>query len=336
MGEKYLEGLCNELLLEILEYLDVYQLFMTFYGLNRRFNGLIQQCNYHVCFRHSKNEDKIWRLIASTINLSQVREMSYYYNHFIDRRFLISKCPNLRSLTLHRVNGFYVQVLLDDIPLVNQIKHIRIEYPRFLCSSNEVFLRDFSLKKYHRQLNSLVTGLFDLPINPYSVSDIPIIFPKLRRLSLDECYWRSSIIEFLQNNTPNLRSLHIRTEKYTPERFSLSKYVLKNIIELDINLNIHSIDIKYLGQMFPSLRRLNIEWNICRKCPFIDGFQWEKIIEKNWPLMRHLTFDFRYAKLNEQFLNTFYKNKYWLSKKIDPISWEPHLCSNYLLKIDFK
>ena len=48
---------------------------------------------------------------------------------------------------------------------------------------------------------------------------------------------RTPSIEFLQNNTPNLRSLHIRTENYTPEQFSLSKYVLKNItVEIIIKI----------------------------------------------------------------------------------------------------
>jgi hypothetical protein len=74
----YLEGLYNELLPEILEYLDVYQLFITFYGLNRCFTGLIQQCHLHICFNHSKQDAKIWDLIASNINLSKVREITYF------------------------------------------------------------------------------------------------------------------------------------------------------------------------------------------------------------------------------------------------------------------
>ncbi len=331
----YLEDFCNELLLEILEYLDVYQLFITFYGLNRRFTDLIKQSHLHLCFKYSKNEPKIWDLIASTINLSKVREISYYYNHFIDRRFLISKCFNLRSLKLHNMNGFFIQVILNDIPLINQIKNIHIEYPKFLSCSYDSSFRDFSLKQYHRQFTSLVTCSLDVPINPYQTSDIPIIFPNLRHISLDEHYWRTNILEFLQNNTPNLRSLYVRTETYTPYQPSLSKYVLKNITELDINLNIYSIDMGYLAKIFPCLRRLHIEWNICRNCPFIDGFQWQKVIEKNWPLIKHLSFDFRYAELNEQFLNTFYKNNYWISKHLDPAVWKIDSYSNHLLTICF-
>jgi len=136
-SKMYLEDLCNELLLEILEYLEVYQLFITFYGLNRRFTDLIQRCHLHLCFKHSKNDAKIWDLISSTINLSKVRKISYYYNHFIDRRFLISKCSNLRSLRLHNMNGFFIQVILNDIPLINQIKNIHIEYSKFLNFSND-------------------------------------------------------------------------------------------------------------------------------------------------------------------------------------------------------
>jgi len=72
----------------------------------------------------------------------------------------------------------------------------------------------------------------DVPINPYQTSDIPLIFPNLRHISLDEHYWRTNILEFLQNNTPNLQSLYIRTDTYTPYQPSLSKYVLKNITDI--------------------------------------------------------------------------------------------------------
>jgi hypothetical protein len=331
----HLEDLCNELLLEILEYLDVYQLFITFYGLNRRFTGLIQQCHLHICFNHSKQDAKIWDLIASNINLSNVREMTYYYNYFIDKRFLISKCFNLRSLTLHRMDGYFIQIIFNDIPIINQIKNIRLEYPKFICTYNEILFQNFSLKKYHRQLTSLVTCSLDLPINPDQISDITIIFSKLRRISLNEHHWRTNTIEFLQNNMPNLRSLYIRTNMYTPYQPSLSEYVLKNIIELDINLNIYSLHIEYLGNMFPNLRRLNIEWDIRQTLPFIDGFQWQKIIEKDWPKMQYLSFDFRYAKINEQFLETFYKNKYWMSKNLDPTIWKPESYANHVLQISF-
>jgi len=175
----------------------------------------------------------------------------------------------------------------------------------------------------------------DVPINPYPTSDIPIIFPNLRHIFLDEHYWRTNILEFLQNNTPNLQSLYIRTDTYTLYQPSLSKYILKNIIELDINLNIHSIDIEYLAKMFPCLERLHIQWNIYRKCPFIDGFQLQKVIEKQWPLIRHLSFDFRFTKLNEEFLDTFYKNKYWNSKTLDPAVWKIDSYSNRILTVCF-
>jgi len=159
-GNMYLEDLSNELLLDMLEYLDVYQLFITFYGLNRRFTDLIKHCHLHICFKYSKNDAKIWYLISSTINLSKVRKISYYYNHFIDRRFLISKCSNLRSLTLHNMNGFFIQVILNDVPLINRIRTIRIEYPKFLSCSNDSPSRDFSLKEYHCRFTSLVHWMY--------------------------------------------------------------------------------------------------------------------------------------------------------------------------------
>jgi hypothetical protein len=89
------------------------------------------------------------------------------------------------------MNGFFIQVILNDIPLINQIKNIHLEYPKFLCCSNDLYFGGFSFKEYHRQFTSLVTCLLDVPINPYPISDTPIIHPNLRHISLDEHYWRT-------------------------------------------------------------------------------------------------------------------------------------------------
>ncbi|CAF4077973.1 unnamed protein product [Rotaria sordida] len=79
----YLEPLSNELLLEIVEYLDVYELFTAFYGLNHRFNDLIRQCYLHVRFDPSRKSIETRNLITSTIDSSHVRELSYYYDIFM-------------------------------------------------------------------------------------------------------------------------------------------------------------------------------------------------------------------------------------------------------------
>lgn len=318
----HLEDLCNELLLEIFEYIDVYQLYVSFYGFNRRFTSLIQQCHLHICLKYEKNDSKIWDLIASTIDFSKVYEMSLYSNSYNDRRFYISKCPNLRILTLTKMNGFFVQVVLDDIPAINKIQNFRIEYPKSLCCPDQLSTKDFSLKKYHRQLASITSCLLELPINPYQNPDVPVIFSKLHRLSLDENYWKPNVIEFIQNNTPNLRILHIRTTNiYTSFQEGFRVYVLNHIIELNMNLHLYSLNLEYLGKMFPNIRRLHFEWDIFRKFPFIDGNQWQKVFERQWSLTHYLSFDFRHAQVDEKYMNTFYKNRYWLAKNIQPILW---------------
>ncbi|CAF0924264.1 unnamed protein product [Rotaria sordida] len=173
----YLEPLSNELLLEIVEYLDVYELFTAFYGLNHRFNDLIRQCYLHVRFDPSRKSIETRNLITSTIDSS----------HFL------------------------------------------------------IFL---------------------------------LFFFNLHRIAIEEFYWREDIIEFLQNNILNLQSLYIHTYSSILYQQSLSKYVLKNVFKLDMNINIHSINIKCLGHMFPSLQRLSIQWDTFRQYPSIDGFQW--------------------------------------------------------------
>ncbi|CAF1152068.1 unnamed protein product [Rotaria magnacalcarata] len=131
-----LEFLSNEVLFEILEYLDVYQLFATFYGLNRRCNDLIQQCH----LRHS------------TINPCRAQESSHYYSIFIDKRFSVSKFSNLLSVALYKMNGFLTQVIFDVLPMVNQIEDIHIEHSNLMYFSTEATYKGVLLGDYHLKL----------------------------------------------------------------------------------------------------------------------------------------------------------------------------------------
>ncbi|CAF2695031.1 unnamed protein product [Rotaria sp. Silwood2] len=237
----------------------------------------------------------------------------------MEERFSVSICFNLRSLTLYRVDGFFLQVIFKTIPKVNQIKDIRIENPYSLQSAMEVSYNGFLLQEYHLKLKSIVICSFYLTGNLYLVSNVPTIFFNLRRIALEGFYWRADILEFLKNNTPNLQSLYIRTYASTLYEPSLTKYVLKI----------------FLGQMFPSLQRLYIQWDTLQQCPLIDGFHSQNIIQNSWPLMQKLTLDLKCAKINEHFLNTFYQNKYWMSKKLIPTVWGPQYNSNPILRILF-
>ncbi|CAF1295223.1 unnamed protein product [Rotaria sordida] len=169
---------------------------------------------------------------------------------------------------------FFLQVILDTIPTINQIKDIRVEHPSLLLYSREVTYKGFLLKDYQHKFKSIVTCSIYLTRNLYLVSNIPTIFFNLHRIAIEEFYWREDIIEFLQNNIPNLQSLYIRTYSSILYQQSISKYVLKNVFKLDMNINIHSINVKCLGHMFPSLQRLSIQWDTFRQYPSIDGFQW--------------------------------------------------------------
>ncbi|CAF4302190.1 unnamed protein product [Rotaria sordida] len=73
-----------------------------------------------------------------------------------------------------------------------------------------------------------------------------------------------------------------------------------------MNINIHSINVKCLGHMFPSLQRLSIQWDTFQQYPSIDGFHWQDIIQQSWLLMQEFTLDLKCAKISEQFINTFY------------------------------
>ncbi|CAF0924281.1 unnamed protein product [Rotaria sordida] len=49
--------------------------------------------------------------------------------------------------------------------------------------------------------------------------------------------------------------------------------------------------------------------------------------------MQEFTLDFKRTQISKQFINTFYQNKYWISKQLIPTVWKPQYNSHPILKV---
>ena len=305
------ESLSNELLLDIFEYLDVYNLYQTFYGLNHRLNNLLRLANLHIQSNSLYNNQTVWDSLKIFFNSSQIRILSTYNDANIDKEFLSSYNKNLRSICLVGVNRDYMDNILEYFSIDNQLNSIYLQN-NWEYATNKNSIVDLVLIKHAERLTSLINLSLVPSYYIYQFSQVTVIFSKLRRLSITNCYLTTEFLQFLEKNTPNLRSL--KYSGYYSNENLISKNI-KHIDELDINGINDLSNLNMILSSFPCLRRLHIGWQYNRRYSIINGRQLQQIIEKYLSNLKQLTIDFDQS-IDEEILKTFYIGEFWLKKKV--------------------
>ncbi|CAF3384046.1 unnamed protein product [Rotaria sp. Silwood1] len=193
-----LESLSNELILDIFEYFDAYNLYEAFYGLNHRINSVLQSARLHILYDPSSENKTGWDTLISSVNPSQIRILSCYVDINIDNHFLSSAKENLRSIRLHNTSRQSMNKIFQHFAGDNQIKRLSItERSRFI-KRNDHSLFDLILVDNAYRFTSLVN--LSLSCNRYrSVSSVGSVqFLQLRHLSIINCCWSTNFLQFLQ------------------------------------------------------------------------------------------------------------------------------------------
>jgi hypothetical protein len=315
-----LESLTNELLLEIMEYLDGYNLILAFDGLNHRFNCLVRSCYLHVVFDESKRDSNIWKRLISFIGGSRIRSLSFNKSdQSIVKQFLPTIGQNLKSISLQNISKPSMQFILEHLPVGNQVKSLFIKNCWFQVNPEDRNIENFIFNEHGHRLTSLINC--SLLLMPYTSSFPPvtIILKHLRCLSLNDSRWTSNTIMFLLNNTPNLRKLRIRPYGNFSEALSPTKVYLNHIEKLEILLKNDTPHLPSLLVLFSGLRFLRIVYYELNSYPTLDGQAWDKVIEEYLPCLQRMTLDFfdeEDNRIDEEFLNTFRKGKFWSNRQI--------------------
>ena len=305
-----LESFSNELLLDIFEYLDAYELCQAFYGLNDRINTLLQMAQLHILHHASKKDETIWNTLVSFVNPSQIRRISSYDGTEIDQRILSVVNENLRAICLHAMTVKDTEEIFQQIPTNNRIQCVSINNEGMYNDQASGSIFDLLLVDQAHRFVSLVQ--LSISSNWVNFPAVSSTFPQLRRLSTENTYYCTNMVEFLQNKTPNLRSVKLNTI-FHPVLPSSS--IFNHLQELHMNVRDDPISLKDILSRSPSLRRLCLHCQCRGRNPVIDGTQCQKLIEQYLPHLKQLTIHFNPAA-DEDFLETFYKNEYWLTKKI--------------------
>ncbi|CAF3574110.1 unnamed protein product [Rotaria sordida] len=308
-----LELLSNELLLDIFEYLDAYNLYQAFYGLNHRINDLLQSTHLHmIC--DSLNENEIdWNTLKSCINPSQIRILSCYNDINIDNHFLSCVKENLRSVRLREMNHESINTIFQHFPSGNQIKCLSIREHWYYTNSNSHCLFHSILVDNADRFTLLVNLSLSCSHYVDVLPTVSVQFFQLRHLSINNYYWSTNFLQFLQNNVPNLKSL--KFIGYYNVLNLPSDFALKHVDELHMNNSGSFGQLQNILSVFPCLRRLHIDQQNNRQLPIINGIQWQQLIEKYLTNLKQLTIDYGNG-IDEEIIKTFYTNEFWSTKKV--------------------
>ena len=310
-----LELLSNEILLEIFEYLDAYNLCQAFYSLNHRINTLLRSVHLYLLSNSTMENTDVWNNLPKCFSASQIRAFSLHRSSTFDARLLSSTNLNLHLIHFCGANPKDIQTILKHLPDDNQITSLHfIEKRSFsVAKRRRIAVIELLLADHGHQFRSLV----NLSLSPIRQShvfrDISVTFPQLRRLSIKNCYWDGQFLQFLLNNTPHLRSLQLFG--YSNILVSDKQISIPQLRELDIN---YSGCMSYLRSMlvhFPRLHRLHIRWEANDRHSVIKGDLIQKLFEQYLPHLKQFTMSFD-KEVDEGMVSTFFTNEYWLKKNL--------------------
>lgn len=306
-----LELLSNELLLDTFEYLDGYDLCQAFHGLNYRINGLLQSAQLHILDDASKNNKAIWNIITSFFKPSQIRILSAVNDINIDEQFLNTSNGNICTVRLREILDKNKDKIFQNFPVNNQIQCLSVMSQLIYTNPTARSILDSLLVDQGHRFLSLIHLLISAPYwTRFPTSTV--IFSQLRHLSIENCIFSTNLLEFLQNNTPNLRSLKFigLFEGLVP-----SSNIVTHIHELHITNPNDLLAIHGVLSNFPSLRRLHMSWSFNSRVPVMNGTQWQSLIQRYLPQLKQLTIHFNEG-INQDILQTFYTGEFWLKKKV--------------------
>ena len=320
-----LESLANELLLDLFEYFSSVDLLEAFYDLNTRVNTLIHfhfqthslnfqsTSKYHFDLICQKYLPSVTDQILS-LRLSDDNDTPEQIDLFFSYGLSFQRFSNLQSLSIYRIYSLNsLQRIIDELPYLPHL--IRLKITRHTIVYNEIY--DIGIIESIGRLPNLISCHLDI-IND---TDRCILIPPIISLSLKDL------------SIPHL-SCNIN------QLLNLIKHLL-NLQTLDIHIIDYSTISPIISNKFLTIKKLNLlfygslnimtnllqnmsnvqELKINMPSTYIDGYQWETIIDNH--LLHLITFQIKMSisltnqknqedKINE-ILNSF-SSQFWIKK----------------------
>lgn len=240
------EDLCNELLLNIFDYINPRQLYDTFWNLNSRLNDLLASITDLQLIVDGEENEEIVALLAPHIGLLQVNTWN---------EINLNGFHNLHSLVLSRPSPIQLkQIRADTMPKLTYLSlfsNVYFTSPRQLI--NDAFSNRFSFLHWAR------LGHTDLSDSRYRCTQSH----SLRHLHIS-CF-HTTMIPFILASCPKLDYLHVDILQYGDKTMIplpiIANHPLQKFILRDFCLSISYQDIHTLITYIPNTRKLELKFN---------------------------------------------------------------------------
>lgn len=319
-----LEDLSNELIYEIFDYLDTFELFNIFSNLNQRFRNLLFHSNLPLkCYSSSSFQQSFENICLEIIKTNKHRILSFHLSNrtefiqFFTLYTIDSSFNRLQSLTLHAIKFDETLLLLPTITILPQLFSLKISLDDTVNDAQKIYRLIFRLPvlKYNKlsarrivlqdsilifnveQFSSIEQLVIDHPCTLHLLYSILFHTQKLSRLTC-ECLLDTDFYSLLENSLRifNLTFCSIRTCYLTFDKFEI--FIKKISSQLRVLHLTPYDDINYF-----------------------DADRWERLISQFMPYLH--TFQFKYSdamlgglKLKSYHMSIHrFTSSFWIEKR---------------------
>ncbi|CAF0827609.1 unnamed protein product [Adineta steineri] len=322
-----------EIFLEIFSYMNGYDNYKSFYGLNHRLSTLVSTygMRYIDISETTFNES---RKMFSVINCSHVNSLilsNEYYDEQIDQIldnscFLLNSMVSLNALTLDSIGLYTMYTIAHQHFQLDNLKTLIISFRSDLCVEKVSTM-------YRGILYSFCSRFKSLKYLILSASKGNEIIYRSGRVSLNDSLSSTQISSTLQRLF--LRHIRINDIENILSRFpklqclSANVRLNRHITDYPLSLNLIACDLP-VGSS-----KLELLVNLLKQCPNVkqltlyfspknydelDSYKWEDLIEKYllklkqftlYILLFYMEMDIAQALIE----NNFLQNQFWLDRK---------------------
>ncbi|CAF1296200.1 unnamed protein product [Adineta ricciae] len=335
------EKLSNELIYEVFEFLDFYDVYRAFYSLNMRFRQIITNSTLpiHVNLSsRSKSTFESYNKDCILPNKHRIQSLHLsnpcLYDHTASPTHILSQFLHLQTLILNNIEVKHLAILMPTLTSLFYLSSLSIDPIDNEPIMNAIYPHVFRLSalKYLRLSNKNLSCHDSLPVSSNEQSPIEYLVIN-ETISFD-------LLIFLLSHLPQLRRLsaHIRV-LYTLLPNQIKAPSLKSNYLTHVSLGLKSITFDQFEQLminvFPLVEILYISIPPNTDSVFTDATRWQQLISSHLPQLR--IFDFLHDNWpnngasnsnSHQFSSLFWSKRQWFFV-------EQHYKEKYLFRTIF-